>query len=147
MGVSPLVGGLRGSAICIGRPNGAIGSRGNIVTRGEKRLVPGVGGVSAKPIPEAWQKPRRGLLVIVSARGDMMASSCEYDGASSTVLSKGAVLVGGGGGALVGGSNKHGSAANRAWLENRGNVLFWKAKPPGGLKLKVEGGSTKPGGT
>lgn len=84
MGVSPIVGGLRGSATWIGRPNGDLGSLGNIVARGEKN--PERGGVGASPYPdeddEVWINSWKGLLVMASARGDITSSSSEYDGAT-----------------------------------------------------------------
>lgn len=72
-----MVGGLRGSAVCTGRPKGKKGSRGNMVSRGEKTPSLGVGGTSTNCIPgipvvkDSWS----GLLVMVSARGDMSAAS------------------------------------------------------------------------
>ncbi len=51
IGVSPFVGGLRGSAISPGRPKGKKGSRGNMVSRGENKPSLGVGGTSTKRRP------------------------------------------------------------------------------------------------
>lgn len=75
MGVSPLVGGLLGSATCSGLPNGVNGFRGNVETRGENRPSTGVGGDSTNRIPATSECSCRGLFVIVSARGDIRASS------------------------------------------------------------------------
>lgn len=79
MGVSPFVGGLRGSATCGGRAKGRNGSLGNMVSRGEKRPSSGVGGTSIRRMPPKSDPGKgggwRGLLVIVSTRGDMRASS------------------------------------------------------------------------
>jgi len=76
IGVSPTFGGLRGSWFCIGRPNGKNGSRGHIVSRGENKPSPGVGGTSTNCIPaNEVNGSCKGFLVIVSARGDSSAGS------------------------------------------------------------------------
>lgn len=93
IGVSPLVGGLRGSAISEGRPKGVSGFLGNVVARGEKSPSCGVGGLSTKRKPGTSGCSWRGLLIIVSARGDKRASSsmgnepgkCIRDGESTNL--------------------------------------------------------------
>lgn len=77
IGVSPFVGGLRGSATWVGRANGRNGSLGNTVARGENNPSFGVGGCSTKRRP-AKSDPNgscNGLFVMVSTLGDMSASS------------------------------------------------------------------------
>lgn len=77
IGVSPFVGGLRGSVTWVGLVKGKKGSRGNVLSRGEKRPSVGVGGSSwnRKPGNSVAGCGCSGLLVIVSARGDIKASS------------------------------------------------------------------------
>lgn len=90
IGASPCVGGLRGSVMADGPPNGAAndwpndangcpneenGSLGNMPARGEKRLSPGVGGHSTKRMLGTSWSVCKGFFVIVSTRGDIRGSS------------------------------------------------------------------------
>jgi hypothetical protein len=88
IGVSPFVGGLLGSVTCVGRPKDCNISRGYEDCRGENRLSAGVGGCSTNFIPAiSVNESCKGLLVMVSARGDNKASSSGRAGAMETLSS------------------------------------------------------------
>lgn len=98
-----MVGGLLGSATWGGRPKGRKGSRGNMVSLGENSPSLGVGGDSTNFIPAISEyESCRALLVIVSARGDIKASSSGRVLATVTSLSTEAALLSGSGEKLLG---------------------------------------------
>lgn len=93
IGASPLVGGLRGSAACAGRPNPIIrpknenGSGGKDDSLGENKPSVGVGGDSTNRMPATSGTSRRAFVVIVSALGESKADSSGYDLFTVTVRS------------------------------------------------------------
>lgn len=126
IGVSPFVGGLRGSATCSGLPNGVKGSRGNMDALGENNPSTGVGGDSKKRIPATPERSWSGLFVMVSARGDMSVSS-------STGKAPGSRPTTG---------ESAGCSVFRLVIESRklGKLMVWKPKLPCELKPGVGGG-------
>lgn len=131
MGVSPTVGGLRGSALCPGRPKGDKAFRGNRVARGENRPTVGVGGASTKRIPLNWAISWSGFFVIVSALGDMIVSSYGGEGAIGTMRSEDAPFLGRG-------------SSDDTLLGKEGPGKL--PKPAGGPKPGVGGGGRLGGG-
>lgn len=129
IGVSPIVGGLLGSATCRARPNGNNGSRGNIVALGEKSPSLEGGGWS-KRIPATDDTSWKGLVVMASARGDIIALSSGYAGPKAGLWS-------------VCGSLDHIEERPKLSMdgfERRGKSIDWKPNPAGGPNPGVGGG-------